>query len=475
MQRNSFLLMLATLALAAAPLLAVSEPTPQEDLEQNRSDLERWRGNPEKYAALEQNTHAFLALPLERRKQMIKLDADLHEQPSAVQARLKNVLARYSDWLEHLDPAEQKKIREAPDRAARLKVVHDLREQEWFKRQPQKFHKDAEKMPPDERAKFIAELRRRERNRKRDWQVALRFWEEFQSGDPKKESLPASWSELNPKVRDYVEEYLKPLMLPEDWKRLMETKGWPRFPQTLVELADKHPPSLLGPKGPMQLAQLPKKIRDLIPPRPKKAAKKQDAVTKIYESANSWPGFGQAVAQYLRVKPPKKQALDYEFWPNDADGLGKDAREFLDTTLMPLLSPKEQKDLARAATRGWPDYPRVLDELARNHHLQVPWQTLPGSRTYWDKYRLKKTAFGFPALPDDVLRDFVRFELTPQERADLKISLTDPETLQRAVPTFFQRRPHLQKQLKQVDQARRPRVPAPFVNAPAANGKQPDF
>jgi hypothetical protein len=472
---------LAVLVLAAAPLLAVSEPTAQE-LEQNRNDLERLRGNPEKYALLEHNARAFLALPLERRKQILKLDADLHEEPSAVQARLKNVLARYSEWLNRLETADRQRIREAKDKQARLKIIRELREQEWLKHQPKNYLKEMDKLAPEERAKFIAELRQKERKRKQEWQIALRFWEEFQSGDPKKESLPASWEELNPSIRKYAEECLKPLLLQEDWDRLIKTKGWPRFPQTLVELADSHPVALLGSRGPTQISQLPTAVQAMIPALPKKGkkvdtgkgVKKQDPyLKKIADKVSFWPDFAQAVAEYAHIK--LKQPFPDEFWPNNAAGLGNDAREFLDKTLMPLLTQAEQKELTRAAVKGWPNYPRVLDELARNHHLQVPWRTLPGPRAYWDKYRLKKTALGFPDLPDDMLRDFVRFELTPQERAELKVSLAEPETLRRAVPTFFQRRPHVQKQLRQIDQARRPQPPAPFINVPAGKGENSDF
>jgi hypothetical protein len=181
-----------------------------------------------------------------------------------------------------------------------------------------------------------------------------------------------------------------------------------------------------------------------------------------------------AVTQYARATAKIKN-LPHEWWPNNADGLGEEARTFLEKKLKPVLTKDEENRLAQAESQGWPNYPRVLDELARSHHLQVPWRTLPGPRSIWDKYRLKKVAQGFPELPEHMLRDFVQFELTPQERADLKVSLGDAASLERAVPAFFQRKPRVQKQLRQVDQARRLRHPdGPFVTVPGSD-KKPDF
>ena len=65
---------------------------------------------------------------------------------------------------------------------------------------------------------------------------------------------------------------------------------------------------------------------------------------------------------------------------------------FVDKTLLPKLSEAEKELLIRAENVGWPDYPRKLEELARVHGLSVPWQTLPGPRNVWAKYRLKNTA-----------------------------------------------------------------------------------
>ena len=124
------------LCLAVTPLAAVSEPAADE-LEYNRRKLEQWRQNPEQLARLRANAQAFLALAPDRRKSILQLDHDLHEESSAVQARLNNVWDRYLAWLDQLrkDPQRQddyQSIVEAPSKEARLAAIRDVRESEWL-------------------------------------------------------------------------------------------------------------------------------------------------------------------------------------------------------------------------------------------------------------------------------------------------------------------------------------------------------
>src|SRR2546421_488163 len=89
------------LLLATATVCALADPT-AEELEQNRRKLEFWRKHPEQLARLRQDLSAFLALPAERREKIIPFDQDLHQEPVSTQARLWNVLQRYTDWLDRL-------------------------------------------------------------------------------------------------------------------------------------------------------------------------------------------------------------------------------------------------------------------------------------------------------------------------------------------------------------------------------------
>src|SRR5207253_1090487 len=120
------------LTLLLAPLLALSEPT-AEELEQNRRKLQEWRRHPEQIQQLRKEAQAFFALPDEQQNKIISLDHDLHEESSAHQARLHNVLGRYVEWLDKLDDKDRQRIKDAPDKKARLAVIKELRDQEWMK------------------------------------------------------------------------------------------------------------------------------------------------------------------------------------------------------------------------------------------------------------------------------------------------------------------------------------------------------
>jgi hypothetical protein len=114
--------------LGAATLWAVPEPGPEE-VEGFRRRYAHWRKHPEQLERLRENWQKFQELPEARREQMLKLDHDLHEEPSAAQARLWNVMERYVDWLERLPEKDRKAIAAAPTSAARLTLVRDLRDQ----------------------------------------------------------------------------------------------------------------------------------------------------------------------------------------------------------------------------------------------------------------------------------------------------------------------------------------------------------
>ena len=50
----------------------------------------------------------------------------------------------------------------------------------------------------------------------------------------------------------------------------------------------------------------------------------------------------------------------------------------------------EQLDALQRASGKWPEYPKMIMELARNNRLQVPGWTLPGAPQNWDRFRAAK-------------------------------------------------------------------------------------
>src|SRR5207244_13111259 len=109
---------------------------PAEEVQSNRRRCAQLRKHPELVAKLRDDADAFFALTPERRKAIVQIHKALHQETSATQARLLNVLDRYVDWLHGLDDATRGQIADAPDKNARLDVIRDLRETEWIKDQP---------------------------------------------------------------------------------------------------------------------------------------------------------------------------------------------------------------------------------------------------------------------------------------------------------------------------------------------------
>lgn len=316
-------------------------------------------------------------------------DSEPPADEPAQQTRLKAVASRYSQWLDALDTEKRDKISSAADKDARLQLIKQLRENEWLERQPKKIREELAKLDGEPHGQRLQEVRAEERKRRQEWQIAVRFW-----GDVLADKLmPTGLADLHPDDQVFVKEYLRPRLSPEEKARLDEAEGhWPLFPKTLVELADRHPMALYNlDHGPDQFRKLPKEVQAILLAPVKKGGKfvKKVIPKEIEQVQDRWPLFAFAVARYAKNN---RLSFPNEFWPNDEQGLSQEVKDFLNKTLRPRLTGADRDALNEALLHGWPDYPRVLNELARKHHLRVPWQTLPGPRHIWDKYRLKSTS-----------------------------------------------------------------------------------
>jgi hypothetical protein len=376
------LLLLTVLLAGAAPAVSLPEPTPEE-LEANRRLVERYRADPEHYARLKRDLKAFAALPPERQNRLRQLDQDLHEENAANLTRLWRVLDRYATWLEHLSPADRQQVENAADARARLAVIRQLRENEWIKRLPEVKHKEVTSTPPENRAALIAELREAERHRRQEWQRAI----SSRDDPPWRRGPWRSQTDLPPEVRTYLTGTLIPLLNPEEKKTLDDAEGLsPQFGQALLKLAESHPVGLPGQAtGPMSFQDLLKPFKQQVRRLPRLDRGSVDA------AEGKWPDYAIAVSEMLR----KNGMLPQEMGP--CHPRHKDfppaTQAFIEKTLLPKLDDQEKQRLHDAEGR-WPDYPRLLLELARRHNLQVPGMPLPGPREFWDRLRQEVRAGG---------------------------------------------------------------------------------
>src|SRR5438105_12353347 len=115
MRRAVYSLLLLSLTLAATGA-AMPEPSDSDAVTRddpqawNQSLLETWKQNPQHYARLKRDLNHFWSLPREERDRLRALDKELHDQDSATQNRLWNVLERYHDWLERLTESDRHRI-----------------------------------------------------------------------------------------------------------------------------------------------------------------------------------------------------------------------------------------------------------------------------------------------------------------------------------------------------------------------------
>jgi hypothetical protein len=306
---------------------------------------------------------AFLALPAERREQLVRLDRDL--ESSNIRDRLHGVAHRYREWLDHLEAKERDRVMNDSDRNGRLAIIKDIRDQQWLASQPKAHRLLWESLQGQARADLMKKLHEEDLQHRWAWRVQVR-----------KEHLDKD-------VQEYYDQYLKYMLSAEEKDRLSKAEGQsPRFLQTLVELADRHPPALPGPNGPRTLAQLPNEVKDRLNLNLKKPG-------KVIKGKEGWPLLAVSVAE-MAFK--KNVILPNELWPTSDKGLNPPMKAFL-KKLSPLLSMQEKVKLTDAAGK-WPEYPETIQELASAHNLHPPWFTLPGPRDRWEMYRIQKADDG---------------------------------------------------------------------------------
>lgn len=365
--------LVAFLGLLSAPLLA--QPTP----DRLRRDLQ-----------------SFQQLPEERRQRLLELDRQLHAEDPATQARLLHVLRRYDEWLKRLPDEDRKQIDEAATPAERLASVKELRDREWMRHRPKAQRDEWAKLEGEGRDAYVRTLREAERRRRLEWQIAARFWKELEGKQP----LPTRLADLDYRDKDretsgikvLVEDYLTPMLSQADKERLKQAEGrWPAYPATLVEIADRHPLALPGPRGVSHFQDLPTLLQNRF-----RSKKEKDASRSLKALEGRWPDFAVRITE-LAAK--QNYTIPNELWAYNYQSLLTPMREFVDQQLRPVLTEQEQLDLLHA-TGQWPKYPQTIQRLALAHGLQPPWQTaLPGPRERWDNYRLLKLG-GLDELPD---------------------------------------------------------------------------
>jgi hypothetical protein len=358
------------LALVPGPARAVGEV---DESEPSRRLPARWRDDPAEYRRLKDQWKAFKKLPKKQQERLRQIDEELNDEPPAVRARLWAVLDRYAAWLERLDEKDRQQIESAPDATNKLEVIKSLREREWVAHLAKADRDRIDQAAPEERAKLIEKFRQKERQRRQEWQAALRMQEE--AVPPR--GQPDFW----PQVQMYVNRSLGPTLTHTEREELHKAylRSWPEYAQQLTALADKHP--ILVPPGErlgaVKLADLPAGYLQALLG---KGGKGRDLEGRTIRNLQGrWPNFALEIA---RVAKERKVAL-----PDKPLGPCK-PEEFLPS--VQRFIAELRKDAAAAqkldeAQGKWPDYPLAVMSLAKQRNQRVPGTFLPGPKWYWEQ------------------------------------------------------------------------------------------
>ena len=371
----ALLILMLALLLAAAPAHEAA-PDPAADLERNRQLLQKWRAEPDHYARLQRDLRDFWALPRDRRERLRQLDRDLHQLDAVTQKQLWKVVERYSAWLEKLPEEERKRIEQTKEWPERLRLIKEVRERQWLDRLPQKVREELLKLPPAQRAARANELRGQERQQRKLWQRPLAVGA---INRPTKQ--PTRLNEFPRDIQVFVEKNVLPHLTAEERQQYDKAEGQPNFAPTIKRLAALHPvlPPLPAPNPPVtRYENLPERAKTLVGP---KAAweKRTEAWRKLQQVEGKWPEW--ALTFHALLGPRQRERMP-PLGASRPNGFPKPIPAFIRDTLYPKLSEPEQTHLHEMEGK-WPEYPRLLLELAEKHRQVVPGMSLPGPAELW--------------------------------------------------------------------------------------------
>jgi hypothetical protein len=360
-------LLVALTVLASAAAAAVPGPD-EKELAANRRLFEDYRRDPAHYERLKRDWRAFKELPAEKRARMRQLDFQLRQEDAETQTRLLRVLERYVTWLERLSDEDRQRVESAGGADERLRVIQEIRANEWLSRQPKAVRELVQKAAPDKRAALLKEERQKELRRRQEWQQSI----------PRR-SQYTQLTKFSPEVQKFVQESLSPLLTEREKQQLDNAKGKNNYGAILADLIDRHPIKLppsptIGPRNHKELKELGKRL-------PRNQLDSQ----QLKEVEGKWPDFARYVHDVVR---DRKIRMAEWLGPCRPGEFTLAVQQFIAEELLPRLTP-EEKDRLEKAEGKWPDYPDALMELAQKHQLAIPGMALPESREFWDALRFR--------------------------------------------------------------------------------------
>lgn len=324
----------------------------------------------------------FQAQEPQRQQQLRKLHAEFQHLPADEQARLTRVMQRYNAWLTGRPEADRQRVLNAPSPAERLEEVRGLREREWVESLPRPYREQYTALAPAARRAKVREWQEEEADRRDEWAAVQRHWVENPSG-----KLPAVLADGG-KSLDPLVAHLRPNLSDAEQRVLDEARAAMDeygnavgYVFAIARLTDLHPLLPFTRIGPRNWQDLPDPVK-------KQLGSPAALPREVRRAQGRWPAFAWALTEHARKSnvtlPPLGDSRREQMPP--------EVVQFLAKTLEPLL--RRSGDAGKADLRAldeaegkWPDYPRMIMDLARKYRLVVPGWTLPGPPQAWDKWR----------------------------------------------------------------------------------------
>lgn len=352
--------------------------------------------DPDDKAYLRRQFAWFQSLQPNRQQQLRQLNQEFNSLEPDERIRLTRVLQRYNAWLAKLPEGDRQRVVLADTPKQRLAAVLDLKEREWIASLPKVYRDEYALLDDKGKLQRIKEWRAEENDRKEEWSVAQKHWPDLQAGRmpailEKKTDLEAFVANLKTHLSDAERKQL------EDAKQAADEQGlhvW--YAIEIVRLADLHP-LLPGKPGPKNFDMLPPDVRRmLLDADPRHFGKKKgvpgEDLKELKRASGRWPDYAIELTRYCansggRLKLPPLGDCRKEQMPPEV-------QEFIKNKLEPGLRRQAggaaQLEALRKAEGSWPEYPKMIVDLARQINEPIPNWTLPGPRQMWDRFRLAK-------------------------------------------------------------------------------------
>ncbi len=328
---------------------------------------------------------SFRTLHPARQAEIVKLDQELHAKEPKERDRLFRSLEVYAVWLERLadrDPERRAAVLDAGTSNKRLRVILEVREQQWTDALPPPQRKMLDAIAiPTERAALRQQLKDEEASRRERRAFVRQHAEAFAANK-------SPWPFDTETGRKEVEVFAQAVFRVDDpnpkrcrltieqlgeYRRTHELAKrdgvWAWYGLTVYELANLHP-YLPEPSDPKLMFD-----GNELPP-----ALKKGASFRLQRYVGKWPEYAiELQKELLGGKSPFMPTLG----PVRTIDFKEPVRTFVTKELLPKMTGDEKRDLQRHEGK-WPDYPRKLLDYAVKYDLSVPGVTLPGSPKKWD-------------------------------------------------------------------------------------------